>query len=424
MFVTPLAFLLVPSGSLGLILTVAGALLLKFGARTRRVGDTPHCPRCNYILTGQQVRCPECGTAVDARTVVRGQRRTRTGVLVTGVFMISAGLGVMLIGTALSIIYRVDWNRHKPLRWLLADMGESNTPAWMEIHRRLDEHLLTESEQNAVVEKGLALPLQNIIYTRDTVLHYIASRYLQDALSPSQADRFIAHVLKVNLKVRPVVGMSSPTPFAISGHRFGLGNSWTRWRAIEWQLDDGPVQKNIVLPADGGYSEWTENNDLPPVGTSGKHRLRLRIDLEMMQSEESIKPPWDLKGEPRRRRMHDLFCSFEAVAGEAPISVVTLPEAAMLRPLVTPTMTFHPRTRFPLQVSLDIKPLPVDAVFDVLVRFDGKERPAGCTRYRNARRVRDHPKTASRHFLCRQRSGDAARRTQRAGASAYHRAYG
>jgi len=44
-----------------LLLAVEGAILLALGLRVRRRGETPHCRRCDYALTGlaSPERCPE-----------------------------------------------------------------------------------------------------------------------------------------------------------------------------------------------------------------------------------------------------------------------------------------------------------------------------------------------------------------------------
>jgi hypothetical protein len=46
----------------GVVLLHAGAFLIKWGWFPPRVGKTPHCPKCDYPLTGIETdRCRECG---------------------------------------------------------------------------------------------------------------------------------------------------------------------------------------------------------------------------------------------------------------------------------------------------------------------------------------------------------------------------
>src|SRR5687768_17277287 len=67
-----LLFLALPPLLLGLV-------LVKLAYFPRRRGNTPHCRKCNYTLTGlSSERCPECGQPLDDNVaVVHGERPRR-----------------------------------------------------------------------------------------------------------------------------------------------------------------------------------------------------------------------------------------------------------------------------------------------------------------------------------------------------------
>ena len=74
---------------LSLPLLVGGTVLLKRGRWPRRVGTEPRCRACEYSLVGlTSDRCPECGSAISARTTVRGQRIRQPGMVWGGAGLI------------------------------------------------------------------------------------------------------------------------------------------------------------------------------------------------------------------------------------------------------------------------------------------------------------------------------------------------
>ncbi|MCO6439178.1 MAG: hypothetical protein J5J06_18970 [Phycisphaerae bacterium] len=74
------------------LLAVACIALVAFGWRGVRQGDTPHCRRCDYNLTGNETgQCPECGRPVE-QGVVFGERRRRRIPIVIGL------IGMLVVG--------------------------------------------------------------------------------------------------------------------------------------------------------------------------------------------------------------------------------------------------------------------------------------------------------------------------------------
>src|SRR4051794_28007951 len=91
------------------VLAVIGALAAWHGRR-RRVGQTPHCRRCDYILIRTDGRCPECGAELSPAQVVHGERRRRPAwVAAAGVLLLAGGAGVIL--PLAGVVGHVDWYR-------------------------------------------------------------------------------------------------------------------------------------------------------------------------------------------------------------------------------------------------------------------------------------------------------------------------
>src|SRR5688500_393196 len=113
--------MLLSVGAAASFVAACAILALVRAWRGRRLGDHPHCARCDFDLFGLppgQQRCPECGAglaAVGARRT--GVRRPRPVAM--------AGWGVVAVcGFAVAIVTfragaaRFDWVRSKPF-WLL-----------------------------------------------------------------------------------------------------------------------------------------------------------------------------------------------------------------------------------------------------------------------------------------------------------------
>ena len=361
---------------LGAIFIVVGFVLLKRGRWPRRVGQTPHCPKCDYILTADQTRCPECGTTVGPANFVHGERPRRGGLAFTGGVL--ALLGVAMIGLfASGIVQNIDWIRYKPLSWLLNDLASGqpsvDQTAWAEIQRRIAAGLLSDDAQNAVVDKGLAVQtLPTGTASRNVaILNFIAGRYLQQKLSAAQADAFFAGMLKVGLSARSIVGARSPLPFIVTGAGRGPDGWWLRVRTLEAQIDDGPIQK-LGGGSGGSFGGWANGSSAQPVKIVGKHRLRVKVELAT-DVDRGGGVSWDENAPVARRVTQDLFADFEAIAGKTPIATVTAPPAQTLRPLLKATLTRSPGQASHVWVNVNTPGLPVDAAFDVFVRIEGKD---------------------------------------------------
>jgi len=111
---------------IGGVALLAGAWLVRRGWLPRRRGRTPHCRRCNYILTGITTdRCPECGTTLGPQTTITGERHRRP--LLGSLGLLLALLGLATTTATLTSRFReIDWYKYRPTSWVIADLRSSD----------------------------------------------------------------------------------------------------------------------------------------------------------------------------------------------------------------------------------------------------------------------------------------------------------
>lgn len=153
-----------PTGSLVIAIAIAvlGAWMLRRGWRGRRVGDHPHCRRCEFDLSGRPAGshvCPECGADVrQPRAVAVGERHRRPWLATAGGLVLLCGIaGFVFVGSGLS--KSISWERYKPVAWLIRDgrsaAAATRAPALAELLRRQQAGLLSARHVAAVVDAGL-----------------------------------------------------------------------------------------------------------------------------------------------------------------------------------------------------------------------------------------------------------------------------
>src|SRR5262245_48600436 len=107
---------------LTLPMLLAGITMLIAGRWPRRKGDEPHCRRCNYSLIGlESKRCPECGTELTDRNIVRGERHRRPRLAWAGASLIVLAL-ITLSPVGHAIYNAVDWYQYKPTYFVMQDL--------------------------------------------------------------------------------------------------------------------------------------------------------------------------------------------------------------------------------------------------------------------------------------------------------------
>ena len=369
----------------GGVLLVVGVRLLKRGQWPMRVGETPHCPKCDYILADDPNRCSECGTETRPETIVRGERRPRPAVALAGASLALLAVGFFIIA-ATGVVRDIDWNHYKPLGWLLNDLaagdGQKDATAWVEIQRRLNLGHLSEADKYAVTETGLAV--QNLTtgtaWNNAAILDFIAARFLDGKLTAAQADRLFAVMLNAKLDVRSVVGQGSPVPFIVTGTGRGPDTWWIRARLIEAQTDDGRIQK-LGGASGGRFARFSNGSSLSPPHSPGTRHLRVRVELAT-DVERGLGTNFDERAPVSRLVTKDLTADFQVVEGQTPIATLSRPDAAVLKPLLEPQLTVSPDNG--VYIEINTPGLPVDAAFDVFLRFGGKEHRLGSVSFRRS----------------------------------------
>jgi hypothetical protein len=364
---------------IALPLLLLGFELLRRGRWPRRVGTTPHCRKCAYILTGLEAdRCPECGNIIAGGGILVGERHRRPALAWIGAILTLLGLALLVL-IASGTLSRVDWNRYKPLSWLLRQADSpvpvDSTYAWAEIQRRVTGNLLSDSQQDMLVERGLQAQQSTAISSYDDMLFaLIAKRYADHKLSAAQEQRFFDNALKVDIQVRPVVGSLDPISYWIHGRGRGPARWWTQQRVIEWQMDQGKIEKGTGSNG-GSLGGWGSGSTFPPQ-PAGKHHLRLKYELTTFATPQ-VSPPYS--GHYEKVVTRDLQADFVSVEGHAPITTIGTPPAAVLLPLFGARLSV---SKSYLSLSLDAKALPVDTAFEGFIRVGGKEYPCSSVDFR------------------------------------------
>jgi hypothetical protein len=141
---------------------VVSTLLVLIGLRGRRVNDHPLCRRCGFDLFGkpaESIVCSECGADLGHRRAVRvGQRERRRWLLQVAGPMLAISVGWSgLLGW--DAARRTDWNRHKPVWWLMRDVdarpGPTRDAALIELGRRIADGILPPERAAALVDRAL-----------------------------------------------------------------------------------------------------------------------------------------------------------------------------------------------------------------------------------------------------------------------------
>src|SRR5689334_17406303 len=93
-----------------IVILCCGLFLLKTGLHPRRTGTIPHCPQCDYNLTGLSIeRCPECGQLLTPDAIVFGTAHRSWRRIAAGVFCLA-----LLIAPGLNMFRSIEWYRLKP----------------------------------------------------------------------------------------------------------------------------------------------------------------------------------------------------------------------------------------------------------------------------------------------------------------------
>ncbi|MDB5322287.1 MAG: hypothetical protein JWN40_3918 [Phycisphaerales bacterium] len=250
-------------------ITCGGSLLLLLIAfRGRRIDDHPTCRKCGFDLFGlpaTSLNCPECGRDIKRRRAVRvGHRRRFKSLLVFGLmlFLLSSGwlgfLGVM-------IVRHDDWNRRKPLAWLMRDVNSPVTRdgAIGELIDRVRRRELSDKEVAEIANLALAHQADRSVPWLAKWGQFLEAAQRANRLGAAQWHRYEQQALDTFvLEVRPEVRRDHPIPFRVTRlSQRGGSAALSRLRSLPPLLHlDGQVLRASAVSGsrDGSMDSTTE----------------------------------------------------------------------------------------------------------------------------------------------------------------------
>ena len=359
-----------------ILLSGAGIWFITRGRFGRRVGDVPHCRKCDYVLTGNETgRCPECGSLLTSLAVVYGQRPRRPRSLLMGVVLLLVG-GLIAASIIVASVMKVDWYRYRPTSWVIRDL-DSPTPAkadqaWIELKRRIAAGGISAANEHALIERALReqQALSNGFMFSNELVDYLGPQYIAHHMGAGEIQRFFDTVMKLNLEVRPSVGPTDPIAYRIGG--LGRGPSgWHMRRAeIGFWIDDKKIERGRSS-GDGGFGGMSWSSTMQPQSI-GMHRLRIEFELSAFRGAL----PSAAAAIAEQSRKVELTAPFAVTAKPPAIVLLTDPSAAAVRACFG-TYGFRRTADSTFEGMIQASNPPVAMAFNVFARMDGREYPMG-----------------------------------------------
>lgn len=228
-------------------LLVTGAALLYALRYPARRGETPHCRRCDYNLTGLDLgagdaRCPECGASLRAaHAIVLGERLPTRARRVGGVIVALLACSV-LVPVALRVVTELGHPANRPAWLLIRDfrLGSARKAngALHELERRETLGRLTPSQLNQLTEACLAEQAAAAprAATLSEALQFLGQHYQAGALSAAQRQRFFAEAIaNATLEIRSRAPVGGPQHWRRwTSHPSGMARSCSMCRSTRW----------------------------------------------------------------------------------------------------------------------------------------------------------------------------------------------
>ena len=207
---------------IGVVTLCFGGVLLFSGRRGRKVDNHPLCRRCGYDLTGlpaEQERCSECGADLRrSRAVRRGQRETRGLFVAAALVLFLPGLAALVYSGRRAAV-EIDWQRHKPVSWLLRESAGADVArrdaAIGELKRRLDQDELPQSQLTKVADRALA---HQANLSQAWLLQWgdlIEDAHTRGTLSQAQWKQYALQAATLSLTVRPRIRRGDPVVLSL-----------------------------------------------------------------------------------------------------------------------------------------------------------------------------------------------------------------
>lgn len=255
----------------GLILVVGQFLFLFRWRFAPRRGDTPYCRKCQYNLTGvvgathdpaaapaANTRCPECGTELTDRGILRGERDRRRWVLIVGLLGTLIGFSAIACFVT-GVAAKVDVYAQLPTSWLFDDLGggpPSQQRAGAELFRRADAHQLSPAHRLKLTEWCLAQLERDAAaanyksYVRRSLVapgwpvpeawRFLSGELAAGRLASTQQTRLYEQFIRLSVHIRSRVARGQSVPLHIVDDWEGPDGYFIAWRLRVSSPDDLP----------------------------------------------------------------------------------------------------------------------------------------------------------------------------------------
>ena len=378
-------------------IAVTGAYLAVRGLRVRRRGDTPHCARCDYVLTGlasggasvpadsasssttDWPRCPECGATLDTSNVVRGERyrRRRTaGVGVALLLLALLPLGAMLAGTWRGI----DWYKFRPAGWLIDDVEQRGMArALGELERRHRVGPLGAAHRDRLIELALAEQGKPTLGPLGSRLIDFAGACLDAGqMTDAQRERFFQQMVRLTLRVRPQVAVGDHVPYRLAySSRGPSGGGWSvRIMTEDVNLGGRKGFFSGAAGLSGAGSGGSSGSSIPAPPVPGRQTLTSRTRVQVFKAPLGGDPPAQAPVYER-----DVTLTGEVdVVERLPDDAITEIDDPALAPALHAALRLQGFQHGPYGLGGQfqvVAALPADVAFDVVARVGDAEFPMG-----------------------------------------------
>lgn len=380
--------------TLGLVL-----LLLR---RSRRVGDAPHCRRCDYDLSGGQAdRCPECGSSLlPARAVARGQRATRQSFVVIGSLAVALG-AVWLARSVQPLASRNFWLHLTPTSWLVERIRGAEPRRWTDAWQELDARRARRELSPADIDALASAVTENIAsstMSREQA-HFRVRRCLElfgdGAFRKEHVQELLKRCVTMKLVCRPVIVSGVRTCVILEVEEGLLSELYTLHVSIETiSVDGAPVLKpdagGVKPPFRRVYS-WSAEVGFSTL-TPGPHRMVADVNLSLHRP--VVGPErWMMQREPESPPLVTttalVACDFEfdeEMRADYTRLHSSPNEDRYVRETLADAIAKWSRLRIEegtVKLEFDRLPRPgrFDYAFDVYLAVDGSESYAGAIVY-------------------------------------------
>jgi hypothetical protein len=294
---------------------VLSAVLLVVALRGRRVDDHPICRKCGFDLFGKPegaTVCSECGADLTRQGAVRigrrEKRRRLIGVALPVLIVCTAWLGLLGWGASRG----TDWNKHKPVWWLMRDArgpdAAARDAALRELARRLTDGKLTPQRVDALVDLALDVQGDRSRPWADGWGEVVGAARDAGKLSPEKWRRYARQGVEVKLETRPtlrrgdvLVFMLNPAgPRLAPGHSFGLEYERGPMRVGDWPLEErgyGSVHHLIRGRSSYGFSKRITVPDRAALAALADGSQTLRLTVRLRIADRPARTPGNLVDE-------------------------------------------------------------------------------------------------------------------------------